>query len=205
MTSSDPNALHVFTVTTDKYEVGDEFGFAVIKAGCTVEEEQACAVDPTKCEHAELCDHRYDSGSAVDTATDAQDYTCGWSRNTLCSSKSPFTNLTLDARTCLADPNGAWLNRVVPANHGGAISAVWGSCATQPGDAAGGDPGECHAAAVDRCTVLATPPPAAPTPPPVPNPPPFNNGDRPPSPAFYDMTHTVDGDTYNRATPLVIG
>ena len=203
--ASDEN-LHSFTVTTDKYEVGDQFGFAVVKAGCTVEEEEACALDPTRCEHDELCDHRYDSGSSVDT-WDEQDYTCGWSKNTLCSSKSPFANLTVDARTCLADPHGAWLNRVVPANHEGAISAVWGSCATEPGgdDDAGEAAAACHSAPADQCVALSTSPPLLPPPPTPPTPPPVADGDRPPSPAFYDMTHTVDGDSGNRATPLVLG
>ena len=126
MTPDDAGVRKVFTVTTDKYKQGDEFGFAVVKAGCTVEEEEACAVDPTNCEDAELCDHRYDSGTAVNTGEETP-ATCGWSQNVQCASKSPFANLTVENRTCLARPQGYWLNRVIPnhATHQGTISAVW--------------------------------------------------------------------------------
>ena len=124
MTPDNADVRKVFTVTTDKYKPGDEFGFAVVKAGCTVQEEEACAADPNQCEDAELCDHRYDSGTAVNTGEETPS-TCGWSNNLTCSSKSPFANLTVDARTCLARPEGYWLNRVVPATHNATISAVW--------------------------------------------------------------------------------
>ena len=204
MVPDDAGARKVFTVTTDAYRPGDQFGFAVIQAGCSRAEEAACADDPSACEHAELCDHRYDSGRATQEEEEEEEgkggstspATCGWTKRIRCASNSPFARLPVESRTCVADPTGPWLNRVVPRDHDGVISAVWGSCETHPGHR--DDPG------------CATPSPAACDALPTASSPPFGSGDggRPP-PAYYDVTHTSNGDGYGagrtRGNVVVMG
>ena len=154
---------NVFTVTTSEYGAGDSFGFAVIEAGCTMEHEAACDVPgedaPAFCKEQELCDHRYDSGTANYTTQGDKDHsvTC-WKDKQRCSSASPFFYVEDNARSCLREPNGPWFNRVLPSGSvaNGEYSAIWGSCETEPvGDAKT----QCvNAASVQSmCTALEKP------------------------------------------------
>ena len=132
---------NVFTVTTSELGAGDNFGFAVVEAGCTVEDEIACSGpeedQPEQCKNEALCDHRYDSGT-FDTHTLPQDHdarvaSCS-NGETRCSSFSPFAFIPVEQRTCVGAPGGPWFNRVLPqaSVDVGEYSAVWGSCASAP-------------------------------------------------------------------------
>ena len=98
MTPTD-GSRNTFTVTTSEYGAGDSFGFAVIEAGCTVEDEAMCngtnEDSPEFCKTNELCDHRYDSGTADyttqpgDPQYEGHNITC-WKDKQRCSSSSPF-------------------------------------------------------------------------------------------------------------------
>jgi hypothetical protein len=146
MTPTD-DSRNAFTVTTSEYGPGDSFGFAVIEAGCTAEHETLCNVPaedaPAFCKEQELCDHRYDSGTADYTTQpgdpnyEGHNVTC-WKDKQRCSSASPFFFMDYEKRTCLREAGGPWFNRVLPpaAVTNGEYSAVWGSCETEPvGDA----------------------------------------------------------------------
>ena len=139
------DSRNAYTVTTDKFAAGDSFGFAVVEAGCTIEDESICVSEPGSddapqiCKEQELCDHRYDVGTAEYTTQIDEpegvghDRTC-WDGSTRCSSASPFHDLPMEQRSCLRDPHDAWLNRVLSPDMEatGAVSAVWGSCETSP-------------------------------------------------------------------------
>ena len=94
---------------------------------------------PAICKEQELCDHRYDVGTAEYTTQIDEpegvghDRTC-WDGSKRCSSASPFHDLPMEQRSCLRDPHDAWLNRVLTPDMEatGAVSAVWGSCETSP-------------------------------------------------------------------------
>ena len=147
MTPTDASR-NTFTVTTSEYGAGDSFGFALVEAGCTTEDEAPCVGDredaPEFCKTSELCDHRYDSGTAQYTTApgdpqfEGHNVTC-WKDKQRCSSASPFFFMNYEQRTCLREPGGPWFNRVLPGDAvaQGAYSAVWGSCESEPtGEAA---------------------------------------------------------------------
>ena len=137
------DSRNAFTITTSEFGPGDTFGFAVVEAGCTVEDERECVGpeldQPARCKRLDLCDHRYDSGTfdplalTSDPNYDGHNITC-WNGDTRCSSSSPFAFLPYEKRTCIGAPGGPWFNRVLTRAHvkAGEYSAVWGSCASEP-------------------------------------------------------------------------
>lgn len=201
---------NTFTITTDMYVPGDSYGFAVIEGGCTVDDEvrggcvsSAGEDAPQDCKLEELCDHRYDSGTATETVLGdpLHNITC-WRDTMRCSTASPFAQIPFEDRTCLREPGGYWLNRVLPqsAADSGEISAVWGSCESTPSDTTQcmntDAPSLCPAANAPDGTT-ASPTPLSPSPPPVtptsPTPPPPSPLPPPSPPPAVDCTNLPDG------------
>lgn len=138
MTPTD-ESLTAFTITTDRFDAGDTYGFALVEAGCSAADDAQCEKFPGKCKDGDLCDHRYDSGTSDQSVLDLPDdeeskrVTC-WRGGESCSSASPFAHLPLEKRWCLKHPEGQFLNRVLPAKAvaRGSVSHVWGSCDVEP-------------------------------------------------------------------------
>jgi surface protein len=131
------NMSNAFTVTTDKYKVGDNFGFAIVQQGCMPEQEEACekATDPNMCKIQNSCDHRYDSGQKETDKNGISTNTTCWSGGNKCWSQSPFAKPEADLKCLAGAGKGPWYNRIVPADNAGAVEAVWGSCAKTPAEA----------------------------------------------------------------------
>jgi len=143
-----------FTITTSAYGTGDVYGFSVIEAGCNVKDEQDCEKDDLgECKNANICDHRYDSGTvhATDLSTKTNNITC-WEGDR-CSSKTPFAHPIRwhkpGGHECFT-LMGEWWNRVVPVTSQ-RLEYVWGTCDQRPKN-----PEVCaNREAPSVCTLLA--------------------------------------------------
>ena len=127
----------VFSVTTDMYQPGDEFAFAVMKGSCTPWEEEWC-VKNMNCGTRGNCEHRYDSGlefnwSGSEDHPDG-DPACYYEERDLehhtCASMSPLVNASCVDSVYTEQDGFTWHNRIVPSSTD--IRYVWGSCEPVP-------------------------------------------------------------------------
>ena len=110
---------NVFEVTTDRYGTGDVYGFAVVEAGCNVEDETNCEKGPDgDCKDRNICDHRYDSGTKGPTNVPHEDANITCWEGERCSSASPLWHRIRShkpgSKSCMTVFGDTWWNRVVP-------------------------------------------------------------------------------------------
>ena len=121
----------VFSVTTDLYQPGDEFAFAVFEGTCTQWEEEFC-VKNENCGVRNNCEHRYDSG----LVKDFKQVSCyGPNReaeNHTCAGASPLFESSCARKITTSGDGFDWYNRIVP--DATEVSYVWGTCDAVPND-----------------------------------------------------------------------
>ena len=122
----------VFTVTTDLYDEGDEFAFALYEGTCTPWEEEYCILKGT-CGERLNCEHRYDSGLAFDFKQVACYSENREMENHTCAGNSPLVEKPCATKFVTSGDGYVWYNRVVPADARD-VSYVWGSCDEAPSD-----------------------------------------------------------------------
>ena len=147
---------NVFEVTTDRYGTGDVYGFAVVEAGCNVEDETNCERGSDgDCKDKNICDHRYDSGTKGPTNVPHKDTNITCWEGERCSSASPLWHPIRShkpgSKSCMTVFGDTWWNRVVPPRER-RIQYVWGTCQHEPAD-----PSICAEATVPNvCNLLET-------------------------------------------------
>lgn len=124
----------VFSVTTDLYDAGDEFAFAVFEGTCTPWEEEYCILKGN-CGERDNCDHRYDSGLAFDFKQVACYKEEREDEHHTCAGNSPLYEAPCAKRFVTSGDNYVWYNRVVPSDKVN-VSYVWGTCDEAPADVA---------------------------------------------------------------------
>ena len=122
----------VFTVTTDLYDEGDEFAFALYEQTCTPWEEEYCILKGN-CGKRLNCEHRYDSGLAFDFKQVSCYSENREMENHTCAGNSPLVEQPCATKFVTSGDGYVWYNRVVPAGAAN-VSYVWGSCDEAPAD-----------------------------------------------------------------------
>ena len=121
----------VFSVTTDLYSPGDEFAFAVYEGTCTPWEEEYCILKGN-CGTRNNCEHRYDSGLAMNFKQVSCYSPNREFENHTCAGASPLYESSCAKRIVTSGDGFVWYNRIVPDST--SVSYVWGTCDEAPAD-----------------------------------------------------------------------